>query len=383
MTKIMTNISSILVVDDEPNNFDVIEALLSEHNYELHYAANGKSAITSLKAFQPDLILLDVMMPEMDGIEVCKWIKASTQWQTVPIIMVTALSSKSDMANCLNAGADDFISKPINSIELRARVHSMLRIKQQYDNIQTLSHIQANTINILESTLNELRGTLASRMSHELNTPLNGIIGTISMLKEDIESMDIVEIQEMLGWADESAKRLESLTKKFLIYLELEVSPSRQESFKLAHTNFSSAMIEASLKSYAQELKRSDDLSFDIEDAEIALSDRYLLTILHELVDNAVKFSTAGTMITISSQVVGNMFNLSIKNLGRGMTEEQINRIDALVQFERKSYEQQGIGLGLRVVKKIVELAGGDFSITSIYQQEATVHISLPLYPQL
>ena len=378
----MTNISSILVVDDEPNNFDVIEALLSEYDYELHYAANGKSAIASLTAFQPDLILLDVMMPEMDGIEVCKWIKASELWQTVPIIMVTALSSKTDMANCLNAGADDFISKPINSIELRARVHSMLRIKQQYDNIQTLSHIQANTINILESTLNELRGTLASRMSHELNTPLNGIIGTISMLKEDIESMDIAEIHEMLGWADESARRLESLTKKFLIYLELEVSPSRQESFKVAHTKFSRDMIESSLKSYVKDLKRSDDLQFDLEEAEIALSDRYLLTILHELVDNAVKFSTAGKMIKISSQVAENMFNLSVKDLGRGMTNEQINRIDAFVQFERKTYEQQGIGLGLRVVKKIVELAGGNFSITSIYQQESTVHISLPLYPR-
>jgi signal transduction histidine kinase len=296
--------------------------------------------------------------------------------------MVTALSSKTDMANCLNAGADDFISKPINSIELRARVHSMLRIKQQYDNIQTLSHIQANTINILESTLNELRGTLASRMSHELNTPLNGIIGTISMLKEDIESMDIAEIHEMLGWADESARRLESLTKKFLIYLELEVSPSRQESFKVAHTKFSRDMIESSLKSYVKDFKRSDDLQFDLEEAEIALSDRYLLTILHELVDNAVKFSTAGKMIKISSQVAENMFNLSVKDLGRGMTNEQINRIDAFVQFERKTYEQQGIGLGLRVVKKIVELAGGNFSITSIYQQESTVHISLPLYPR-
>ncbi|MEY3303577.1 MAG: response regulator [Pseudanabaena sp.] len=382
MINTKTNISSILVVDDEPNNFDVIEALLSEYDYELHYAANGKSAIASLTAFQPDLILLDVMMPEMDGIEVCKWIKASELWQTVPIIMVTALSSKTDMANCLNAGADDFISKPINSIELRARVHSMLRIKQQYDNIQTLSHIQANTINILESTLNELRGTLASRMSHELNTPLNGIIGTISMLKEDIESMDIAEIHEMLGWADESARRLESLTKKFLIYLELEVSPSRQESFKVAHTKFSRDMIESSLKSYVKDFKRSDDLQFDLEEAEIALSDRYLLTILHELVDNAVKFSTAGKMIKISSQVAENMFNLSVKDLGRGMTNEQINRIDAFVQFERKTYEQQGIGLGLRVVKKIVELAGGNFSITSIYQQESTVHISLPLYPR-
>ena len=379
----MTNTFSILVVDDEPDNFDVIETLLSEQNYQLHYAANGKSAIASLEAFQPDLILMDVMMPEMDGIEVCKWIKASELWQTVPIIMVTALSSKTDMANCLNAGADDFISKPINSIELRARVHSMLRIKQQYDNIQTLSHIQANTINILESTLNELRGTLASRMSHELNTPLNGIIGTIAMLKEDIESMDIAEIHEMLGWADESARRLESLTKKFLIYLELEVSPSRQESFKVAHTKFSRDMIESSLKSYVKDLKRSDDLQFDLKEAEIALSDRYLLTILHELVDNAVKFSTAGKMIKISSQVAENMFNLSVKDLGRGMTNEQINRIDAFVQFERKNYEQQGIGLGLRVVKKIVELAGGNFSITSIYQQETTVYISLPLYPKL
>jgi len=376
----MTNTFSILVVDDEPDNFDVIETLLSEQNYQLHYAANGKSAIASLEAFQPDLILMDVMMPEMDGIEVCRRIKANPEWQIVPIIMVTALSSKSDLANCLNAGADDFISKPINSVEMRARVHSMLRIKQQYDNIQALSEIQSNTINILESTLNELRGTLSSRMSHELNTPLNGIMGTISLLKEDIENMDILEIREMLGWVDDSAQRLESLTKKFLLYLELESSLSRQQSFKTAQTKFSSDTVTSTLKAYVYKLKRSkDDLVFVLEDAVIAISDRYLLTILHELVDNAVKFSALGTIIKINSQVVDNMFNLSVHDLGRGMTKEQVDRIDAFVQFERKTYEQQGIGLGLRIVKKIVELAGGVFAINSIYQQQTTVNISLPL----
>ncbi len=379
----MTNTFSILVVDDEPDNFDVIETLLSEQNYQLHYAANGKNAIASLEAFLPDLILMDVMMPEMDGLEVCKRIKANPEWQIIPIIMVTALSSKSDLANCLNAGADDFVSKPINSVEMRARVHSMLRIKQQYDNIQTLSQIQSNTINILESTLNELRGTLSSRMSHELNTPLNGIVGTISLLKEDIENMDIHEIREMLGWVDDSAKRLENLTKKFLLYLELESSPSRQQSFKTAHTKFSRVVVESMLKSYVHKLKRGDeDLIFDLEEAMIALSDRYLLTILHELVDNAVKFSASGTIIKINSQVVGNMFNLSVHDLGRGMTKEQVDRIDAFVQFERKTYEQQGIGLGLRIVKKIIELAGGIFSISSIYQQHTTVNISLPLRSQ-
>ena len=375
----MINLSSILVVDDEPNNFDVIEAFLSEQSYELNYATNGKSAIAGLSTFQPDLILLDVMMPEMDGIEVCRWIKASPQWQSVPIIMVTALRSKSDLANCLNAGADDFISKPINSMELRARINSMLRIKQQYDSIQSLSNIQSYTINILESSLDELRGTFSSRMSHELNTPLNGIIGAIDLLLANVENMDVAEIREMLGWADESVRRLENLTNKFLLYLELESSKIRQSSFKSANTKLSTSSIESALQFYTQRANRSQDFVFAIEEAEIALSEKYFLTIISELVDNAMKFSSLGTVIKVSSQVVEEMFNLSIQDLGRGMTEDQIEKIGAFMQFDRKIYEQQGIGLGLRIVKKIVELAGGKFSINSIYQQETTVNISLPI----
>jgi len=131
--------SSILVVDDEPDNFDVIETLLSDQDYQLHYAASGASAIASLDTFEPDLILLDVMMPGMDGIEVCQRIKAMPQWESVPIIVVTALTTKKDLAQCLTAGADDFISKPVNSLELTARVRSMLRIRQQYQQLATFN----------------------------------------------------------------------------------------------------------------------------------------------------------------------------------------------------------------------------------------------------
>ncbi len=170
---------AILVVDDEPDNFDVLETLLSTQNYQLDYAAGGYEAIAALATFNPDLILLDVMMPEIDGLEVCRQIKAKPQWQTVPIIMVTALNAKSDLDQCLRAGADDFITKPINAVELRARVHSMLRIKRQYDHIQSLLQLREETIQLLENHLSELRGNLASSLSHELNTPLNGILGTI------------------------------------------------------------------------------------------------------------------------------------------------------------------------------------------------------------
>ncbi|QFS48646.1 hybrid sensor histidine kinase/response regulator [Nostoc sphaeroides] len=376
------NQPSILVVDDQPDNFDVIEAILSNQNYLLHYAASGEEAIASLNLFQPDVILLDVMMPGTDGIEVCQQIKAIPKWQPVPIIMVTALTAKEDLARCLKSGAEDFISKPVNAVELRARIHSMLRIKQQYDKIQNLSNIQASSIKVLETTLNELRGNLASALPHELNTPLNGIVGIISLLMEDIDGMNIAEILELLELADQSARRLEKITKQLLIYLEIELS-THQQQIEPQSTDFSMAAIAAALESHAQGVNRSDDLIFAIEEAKVSISDRYLAIILHELVDNALKFSQTGTAIKISSQVVAGMLNVYIHDMGRGMTAEQISKIGAFMQFERKSYEQQGIGMGLKLVKKIAELCGGQFSISSIYQQETTVHIALPIKPYI
>jgi len=130
---------SLLIIDDEPKNFDVIETLLSEQDYQLHYASNGQEAIDSLDLFNPDVILLDVMMPGIDGIAVCQRIKAMSKWEAVPIIMVTALTTKTDLARCFAAGADDFISKPVNRLELTARVRSMLRIRQQYQQLATFN----------------------------------------------------------------------------------------------------------------------------------------------------------------------------------------------------------------------------------------------------
>lgn len=371
--------ASILVVDDEPDNFDVIETLLSEQDYLLHYAASGQQAIASLNLFQPDVILLDVMMPGMDGIEVCRQIKAIPQWQPVPIIMVTALTAKEDLARCLNTGAEDFISKPVNAVELRARVNSMLRIKQQYDKIQNLANIQANSIKVLENNLSELRGNLAATLPHELNTPLHGIVGTLNLLMADLENMDTEEIRELLGWADESARRLEKLTQKLLIYLELELGTQQKPILKAQSTKFSIVAIAAPLQSLARSLNRSQDLMFAIAEAEVSISAEYLAIILDELVDNALKFSQPGTAIKITSQVASGMLNIYIHDWGRGMTAEQISKIGAFMQFERKTYEQQGLGMGLNLVKKIIERCGGQFSISSVYKQETTVHISLPI----
>ncbi|MEB3193121.1 MAG: hybrid sensor histidine kinase/response regulator [Snowella sp.] len=372
-------VPSIFVIDDEPDNFDVIETFLSDADYQLHYAASGQEALMLLNTFSPDLILLDVMMPGLDGIEVCQQLKAKSQWQAIPIIMVTALTSKEDLSRCLEAGADDFISKPVNRFELRARVKSMLRIKQQYDRIQEFSVIQRDTINILGKNLEELTGNLAFSLSHELNTPLNGIIGVIEVLKGDIQNMEISEIQEILSWADQSAKRLNELTKKCLLYLQLEIAISQRQDLGAAQTRFSAADIKMALEIHAKSYKRHEDLKFELEEANLALPEKYLSILLKELIDNALKYSACGTEIQIKSQVIDGMLNISIHDWGRGMTAYQISRIDAFRQFERKEHQQQGTGIGLKIVMKIVQLAGGHFSIQSVYKRETKVTISLPI----
>ncbi|MFY8150245.1 MAG: putative bifunctional diguanylate cyclase/phosphodiesterase [Prochlorococcaceae cyanobacterium] len=127
--------SSILVVDDEPANFDVVERFLAD-DHILYYASSGIEAIETLELAEVDLILLDVMMPGMDGFDLCSRIKDNPGWRMIPILMITALTSKEDLAKGIAVGADDFISKPVNSIELRARVLSLLRIKSYHDEIE-------------------------------------------------------------------------------------------------------------------------------------------------------------------------------------------------------------------------------------------------------
>jgi len=156
----MSRQASILVVDDQPENFDVIEVLLQGEGYDLNYASNGRRALERLEHYSPDVILLDVMMPDMDGLQVCRYLRSHPQWRTIPIIMVTALTSKRDMAQCLDAGADDFISKPVERLELQARLRSMLRISFQYREIQQLC-VQLQEAN---DTLGRFNGQLEGKV---------------------------------------------------------------------------------------------------------------------------------------------------------------------------------------------------------------------------
>jgi diguanylate cyclase (GGDEF)-like protein len=172
----------IFIVDDQPGIAFLIEELLKIGNpdFLFQYINSGIKTLEALKSVTPDLILLDVRMPEMDGIEVCRIIKEDPAWKFIPIIMLTGLSTKEDLAQCLAAGADDFVTKPFNDVELKARVQSMLRIKQQYDQLKDLQALQEKLLRLLEGELNtekENREKILDSLNEAvIVTDQNGII---------------------------------------------------------------------------------------------------------------------------------------------------------------------------------------------------------------
>ena len=349
---------SILIVDDEPDNFDVIEALLPNESYKLHYANCGEDALSSLDKFNPDVILLDVMMPGIDGFEVCRRLKLMPQWQAVPIIMVTALASKEDLARCLAAGADDFVNKPVNGLELRARVNSMLRIKKQHDRIQSFSKLQRNNIHSLANNLNEIRLDLAIGFPNEFNTPLNVISDNIKHLTQNITQLNLNSTLEILAVSDRSVMQLRKLTEKFWFYLQLTLetpATDRQE------TAMSKSIVAQRIARF-ESLPRPIDLDCEIEDVTLAVSPTHLHWIFDELFDYIFSNSPSGSGLKIYGEKMDNACHLSFSSCrAQGQGTNLDSEMSKLLQFNPAGTEEQELEIGLKIVKKIVEIYDGIF----------------------
>jgi two-component system, sensor histidine kinase and response regulator len=367
---------SILIVDDEADNFEVIEALLASTNYTLHYANRGQDAIDGLEQFDPDAILLDVMMPGIDGMEVCKRIKAMPQWQAVPIIMVTALSGTEDLARCIEAGADDFVSKPINGVELRARVQSMLRIKKQHDRIQSLSKLQRNNIHFLENSLHELHLDLAVSFPNELNEPLNNIQDNIFRLQQNFRKMPESEIEQMLASANRSTLKLDKLNHSFLFYLQLALSTKDTKS---QETCTSKKQIEQLVVKQVSRSYSSTKLTLNIEDTSLAVKDKHLQYIVGELLDYALKSAESQDFVNIYGNVMEEAFHFYIDNREVSSTSNPTAKLSELTQFNSGLDSEPELGIGLKIVKKIVEIYDGLFLIENTNHNQTTIYITLPL----
>jgi len=357
----MNTPTSILVVDDELENFDILEGMLLHQGYHLHYAANGIQALNFLETHQPDIILLDVMMPEIDGIDLCRRIKLNRLWCHIPIVMVTSLNSKEDLAKCLNAGANDFLSKPVTSVELCARVGSMLRIKQQHDNLQQLLQVREDVV---------------SMIVHDLRNPLSSIIILIELLR--IEDSLSENVQKKVDKIELAAHQLQLQIDSLLFIAKLE---SGKMVLNLSEVDLRPLCISALSNFEEIAAQKSITLVSRLPAAggSVQVDVHIFRRILDNLLSNSIKFSPSSSKITLQAHYLkdGGAVIQVIDN-GPGVSEELKHCIFEKYEIGTLMKDVSQTGLGLAFVKMAIEAHNGTINVENNTPRGTTFTLELP-----
>ena len=359
----------ILVIEDEDNIRQDIAKILSMQGYEIFQAENGREGINLAFTHIPDLIISDIMMPELDGYAVLEELQKSPSTNTIPFIFLSAKSSRNDVREGMNLGADDYITKPFYFDELIEAVNKRLEKAE-------------NTVKKFSTKYEALAESLRHYMPHEIRTPINVILGLSDFLRKNYDQTNYKEARDILLNINESAKRLQRLFENYLFYANLELiatDTKEVEKLRSKQTPLAEYLLRDIVVYSAGNAGRTNDIELELEEGSIAVPENYFMKMIEEVLDNAYKFSERGKPIKIQSNTLRGYYFIHITDYGRGMTKEQIDNIAAYVQFERRIYEQQGAGLGLAIVKRITKLVGGDLIVKSEPNIFTTVSLKLPL----
>ena len=358
----------ILIIEDDELVGEMIASMLQMEGYETIRARDGQQGVEEARKRPPDLILCDVLMPRMDGYATLNAIRQNAATATIPFVFLTGQTTKADLRQGMELGADDYLVKPVVINELLAAVQTRLQ-KHQLARKET------------ERRLDDLRLNLSLSLPHEIRTPLSGIIGFAEVLRDDAATLKAGEVSEMASMILKSAQRLGALVENALTYAQLQILSSGSDKGAFIgkeSTHSLKQRIEDVAVKKCSGFKRSEDLKLSIVDAEASLSIQSITRIVEELLDNALKFSEAGTAIDVISIVEENQYILNVRDRGVGMDSGHISEIVAYRQFNRTMREQQGPGLGLTIAKMIAELYGGSFSIESEVGKGTSVTVRLP-----
>lgn len=367
--QVVFTVKKILVIDDEEWLREMIQLALRQRGYDVIEAQNGPEGIEKARKELPDLILCDVNMGKVDGYLTLAALRTEAPTAAIPFILMTGLADNAGMRHGMELGADDYLPKPFTTDVLYAAVEARLKKSQ-------------TVRDEAERKLVSLQSNITMMMPHEMRTPLNGIISNAELLATSAATLRPEEITEMGQEIYNSSQRLERLIENFLIFAQLELiaaDPKNVNALRAGKTPHPKPVIEQLAAAQATAAGRPADLAVQADDVALPMSEEYFSRIVNELVHNAFKFSEAGSPVQVTLSGTFNGVIFSVNNHGRGFSTEQIKRIGAYMQFDRKMQDEQGLGLGLTIVKRLVELHGGALSIEGEKGQGATITARLPL----
>ncbi|ALG67356.1 hybrid sensor histidine kinase/response regulator [Beggiatoa leptomitoformis] len=347
----MIQSSKILIVDDESVIREQLESTLNGEKYEIQQLVTGKALLDWLSAHTADLILLDVMLPDIDGFSVCQRIREQAELQHIPIILISSLERKEILAQGLEAGADDFLSKPINRMELRARVRSMLRIKHQYDELATML---------------KLRQELSNMVIHDMSSSITSILLHATLIGETAtDETTQTHVERILMAAD----RLDSFVNDMLMMAKME------ENKLLIHptsTNVNELALETQQHFSIIAESRNVQLSLALPDKPIKffLDSHLFRRVMDNLMANAIQYSPAHSTVTLRittfmDENTCDHLRMEIIDEGTGIPEEYRERV--FEKFEVVDLKKKGIsqiGLGLAFCKMVITAHQGKIFVT-------------------
>ena len=360
----------VLVVDDIAANVRLLAGILKVADYDVLTAESGADALQKVEEFAPDVVMLDVMMPEMDGFEVCRRLRENPRTAALPVVMVTALHETEDRVRALEAGADDFLTKPVNEIEVVARVKSLVRVKRGRDELETaLSDLQR---------AESLRDSLASMLVHDLRAPLTTILAPLEMLSSNAFG-ELNEMQsEVAEMATRGANRL-----LYLVNELLDVSKLESGNMTLQPSEFQVAPVVEEALELTGVLAGRDEQLVEREysnDFQVRADEDLLRRVLSNLLSNAVKFTPSDGRIGVGAKTGDNEVLFWVRDEGDGVPPEYRDKI--FEKFGQVESRQEGrklsTGLGLTFCKLAVEAHGGRIWIESEAGRGSTFFFTLP-----
>jgi signal transduction histidine kinase len=383
----------ILIVDDEYKNRKLLEVMLAPDGFIFLTAASGAEALASAAVESPDLILLDVMMPDMDGYEVAFKLKATIGTKNIPIIMLTALDDRNARMLGLSAGAEDFLSKPVDRAELCVRVRNLLRLKTYGDKLaaalQALEFsneqlgaalAEASEARRMAEHANNAKTQFLRAMSHELRTPLNAISGYTEILEMGIRGTVNPEQTKDLGRIKRAAAYLLRLINDILTIARMEGA----RPLNLVAIPVNQMLAEVDGLCALQAKARGLTLTITPCRGEVLVmadAERFQQILLN-LLTNAIKFTPNGGSVEVTAYSVAGIFQLRVKDTGVGIRLLDIDRVfQPFVQIDRHltSDTQQGVGLGLSISRELARAMHGDLTLQSIEGIGSTFTLTLPI----
>ena len=362
----------ILIVDDVMSNVLLLKVLLTNEKFQIATASNGRQALDQVIKEKPDLVLLDVMMPDMSGFEVSQQLKANPETAEIPIIFLTALNSTADIVKGFQVGGNDFISKPFNKEEL------IIRVTHQISLIAAKRIIVAQTEELRKTIIG--RDKLYSVIAHDLRSPMGSIKMVLNMLILNLPSDTIgPEMYELLTMANQTTEDVFSLLDNLLKWTKSQIGKLKVVYQDIDMVEVTEGVIEifsmvAELKKISIRLKTPSKL-------EVYADIDMIKTVIRNLLSNAIKFSNEETEILVTVQEQEGMAVVSVKDSGCGIDEENQKKLlhtDTHVSTFGTNNEE-GSGLGLLLCQDFVIKNGGRLWFTSVKGEGSIFSFSIPL----